>query len=129
MDIVGDFITILRNSSAARQVACMAQWSRLRVGIARILKNNGYVKDFGEERTADGRVFLRVVLKYVNGVPAIAEIGRISRPGRRKYALRGKIPSILGGMGECVLSTSRGVVSGREAQKLGVGGELMCYVF
>ncbi|MDR1595539.1 MAG: 30S ribosomal protein S8 [Puniceicoccales bacterium] len=128
MDVVGDFITILRNASAANKIVCYAQWSAVRVGIARILKSGGYIKDFAKEQSAGGHAVLKVLLKYVNGVPAVTEIGRIGTPGRRRYASKEKIPSILGGMGECVLSTSRGILSGKEAKQLGLGGELMCYV-
>jgi small subunit ribosomal protein S8 len=128
MDVVGDFITIVRNASAASKGLCCAQWSALRAGIARILKENGYIKDYVSEKTDDGHVVLKVFLKYVNGIPAITEIGRIGRPGCRQYAARNKIPLILGGMGECMLSTSKGILSGKEAKTKGLGGELMCYV-
>jgi small subunit ribosomal protein S8 len=128
MDVVGDFITILRNASAAGRGTCDAQWSTLRSGIAEILKNNGFIKGFAKERSASGHDIIRVFLKYVNGVPAITEIGRIGKPGRRRYAAKNEIPSILGGMGECVVSTSSGVLSGKDAKRRGLGGELMCYV-
>ncbi|MDR2776648.1 MAG: 30S ribosomal protein S8 [Puniceicoccales bacterium] len=128
MDVVGNFITILRNASRANKANCCAQWSALKDGIAKILKDKGYIKDFVKEQMAEGHMVLKVFLKYVNGVPAITEIGRIGKPGRRQYASKEKIPSILGGMGECVLSTSKGILSGQVAKQLGVGGELICYV-
>ncbi|MDR1401373.1 MAG: 30S ribosomal protein S8 [Puniceicoccales bacterium] len=129
MDVIGDFITILRNASAANKACCCAQWSAMRAGIARILKDSGYVKDFTKEQTADGYAVIKVFLKYVNSIPAVTEIGRMGTPGRRRYASREKIPSILGGMGECMLSTSKGILSGKEAKESGLGGELMCYVW
>ncbi|MDR1413927.1 MAG: 30S ribosomal protein S8 [Puniceicoccales bacterium] len=129
MDVIGDFITILRNASAANKTVCHAQWSEMRMGIARILKNSGYIKDFVKEQTADGRAILKIFLKYVNGIPSVTQIARIGTPGRRRYASKGKIPSILGGMGECVLSTSKGILSGKEAREASLGGELMCYVW
>ncbi|MDR1891027.1 MAG: 30S ribosomal protein S8 [Puniceicoccales bacterium] len=128
MDVVGDFITILRNAGRTHKASCCVQWSALKDGIAKIFKDNGYIKDFSKEQTADGHVVLKVFLKYVNGIAAITEIGRLGKPGRRQYASKEKIPSILGGMGECVLSTSRGILSGKAAKQLGVGGELICYV-
>jgi small subunit ribosomal protein S8 len=100
----------------------------LREGIVKILKNNGYVKDFSVEKSENGHAVLRVQMKYVNGIPAITEIGRIGSPGCRRYASKKKIPSIVGGIGECILSTSSGVLSGKDAKNLGLGGELMCYV-
>jgi small subunit ribosomal protein S8 len=128
MDVVGDLVTILRNSSAAGKPECRAQWSKLREGIVEILRQNGYVKDFSVEESASGKAVLRVLMKYVNGVPAITEIGRIGTPGRRKYASKAEIPAVIGGIGECILSTSSGIMSGREAKRRGLGGELMCYV-
>jgi small subunit ribosomal protein S8 len=128
MDVVGDFITVLRNASEANKAECRTQWSTVRAGIARILKDGGYIKDFLREQLPDGHAILRLFLKYVNGTPAVTKIGRIGTPGRRRYASKAKIPLIFGGMGECVLSTSRGILSGKEAKQLGLGGELMCYV-
>ncbi|MDR2737774.1 MAG: 30S ribosomal protein S8 [Puniceicoccales bacterium] len=128
MDVVGDFITVLRNASSASKASCSVQWSALRAGIAGILKDGGYIKDFAREQDGNGHSVLKVFLKYVNGVPAVTEIGRIGSPGRRRYAAKNEIPSILGGIGECVVSTSSGIFSGREAKKRGLGGELMCYV-
>ncbi|MDR2779063.1 MAG: 30S ribosomal protein S8 [Puniceicoccales bacterium] len=128
MDVIGNFITILRNASKTNKESCRVQWSALIDGIAKIFKDNGYIKDFVKEQVADGHFALKVFLKYVNGVPAITEVSRLSKPGRRQYASREKIPSILGGMGECVLSTSKGILSGKVAKQLGIGGELICYI-
>lgn len=130
MDVVGDFLTVLRNASSAKKASCVVQWSRLREGIAVILKNCGYIKDFSKSQTDDGaRTFLTISLKYVNGVSAITEIGRIGKPGCRRYASIAEIPSILGGIGDCILSTSKGIMSGKDAKRSGVGGELMCYIW
>ncbi|MDR2603434.1 MAG: 30S ribosomal protein S8 [Puniceicoccales bacterium] len=128
MDVIGNFITILRNASRTNKASCCVQWSALKDGIAKVFKERGYIKDFVKEQTDEGHVVLKVSLKYVNGISAITEIGRIGKPGRRQYASKEKIPSILGGMGECVLSTSKGILSGKTAKQLGVGGELVCYV-
>jgi small subunit ribosomal protein S8 len=84
MDVVGNFITILRNASRTNKATGRVQWSALKDGIAKVFKENGYIKDFVKEQTADGHVVLKVFLKYVNGVAAIAEIGRIGKPGRRQ---------------------------------------------
>ena len=130
MDVVGDFLTVLRNASSAKKASCVVQWSRLREGIAVILKNSGYIRDFSKSQTDDGaRTFLTISLKYVNGVSAITEIGRIGKPGCRRYASIAEIPSILGGIGDCILSTSKGIMSGKDAKRSGVGGELMCYIW
>ena len=101
----------------------------MKQSIADILKRNGYIKDFSEEKLENGHKNLKVSLKYVNGVSSITEIGRLGRPGCRMYAKNKNIPQILGGMGIAIVSTSRGIMTGIEAKKAGLGGELMCYVW
>lgn len=129
MDVIGDFITILRNAAKAGKSECVVRWSTLKQSIADILKRNGYIKDFSEEKLENGHKNLKVSLKYVNGVSSITEIGRLGRPGCRMYAKNKNIPQILGGMGIAIVSTSRGIMTGIEAKKAGLGGELMCYVW
>ena len=97
MDVVGDFITILRNASASKRSACVVQWSALRENLASILKREGYISDYIKEQNDKHTKFsLRIFLKYVNDIPAITEIGRVSRPGCRKYLPANRIPAILG---------------------------------
>lgn len=127
-DTLGDFLTILRNGSSAELSAVTTQWSNVREGIARILKQNGYVADYtkGEK---DGLPVLEVTLKYANRVSAITGIKRVSTPGRRVYAGYTDIPRVIGGMGISILTTSKGLLSDREARQHKVGGELLAQVW
>ena len=99
------------------------------MAIAGILKDEGYITDFvRHEEGPQGEI--SIILKYLqDGRPAILKLERRSRPGRRYYVGKDEIPRVLGGLGTTILSTSRGVMSGREARKLGVGGEVLCSVF
>ena len=104
--------------------------SRFVKSVAEVLKREGYVEDVRTSDGLDGRPGLRVYLKYdVDGNPVISSIGRVSKPGRRAYKGVRELPRILNGLGICVLSTSRGVFSDREARAQGVGGEILCEVW
>lgn len=129
MDIVSDFITVLRNGSLAEKKSCSTQWSGLLEGIARVLKDSGMIKNFEKIDDGNNKFVLRINLKYVNSIPAITEIHTVSTPGCRQYCGIKKIPNVLGGMGLVIMSTSHGVLSGFEANKQGVGGELLCYAW
>jgi small subunit ribosomal protein S8 len=129
MDIVSDFITVVRNGSRAAKWSCVTRWSGLLEGIAHVLKENGLIRGFEKIDEGNSKFFLRVDLKYVNTMPAITELRGVSTPGCRRYCGASKIPSISGGMGLVVLSTSHGVMAGSEAKKQGVGGELLCYIW
>ncbi|MDR0595130.1 MAG: 30S ribosomal protein S8 [Puniceicoccales bacterium] len=129
MDIVSDFFTVIRNGSSAEKKSCITRWSNLLEGVARVLKDNGMIRNFEKVDGGNNKFSLKIDLKYVNGIPAITEIHTVSTPGCRQYCGVGEIPSVLGGMGLVILSTSRGVLSGFEANKNGVGGELLCYAW
>jgi small subunit ribosomal protein S8 len=129
MDTIGDFITRIRNASLAHQAAITVQWSRMRLAIARLLKEQGYVHDFKEGTTEEGHKTLVVVLKYVNGVPAITGIERHSKPGRRLYYQKRCLPKTLDGLGIGILTTSSGVMTDTEARRQNVGGELIFKVW
>ena len=128
-DTIGDFLTIIRNASSARKNVCVAQHSKMRAAISAILKEEGYIKDFVEGKDDRGFKTLEISLKFVEGTPAINGLERHSKPGRRLYYGVDKIPSVLGGLGVAILTTSKGVIRAREARKLGVGGELICKVW
>lgn len=128
-DTIGDFLTIIRNASSARKDLCISQYSKMRLAIAVILKQEGYIKDFAEGTDSRGFKTLEISLKYVDNMPSINGLERHSKPGRRLYYGVNEIPRVLGGMGVAILTTSRGVVRAREARKLGVGGELICKVW
>ncbi|MFP4165858.1 MAG: 30S ribosomal protein S8 [Opitutales bacterium] len=128
-DTIGDFLTIIRNGSAARKEACSAHHSKMRAAIADILKQEGYISNYREIRNPRGMKMLEITFKYVGDTPAIAGIERHSTPGRRLYFGAREIPRILGGLGVAVLTTSKGVMRARDAREAGVGGELICKVW
>jgi small subunit ribosomal protein S8 len=134
-DPIADMLTRIRNAVYAKHTRVDLPASRLKAEIARILQDEGYIHGFKlvEEsgaRGATGRPVIRVFLKYgPRGERVISGIERISRPGRRVYFGRDDVPRVLGGLGTSILTTSRGVMSGREAVKAGVGGEVLCNVW
>ncbi|MEK6255930.1 MAG: 30S ribosomal protein S8 [Chloroflexota bacterium] len=133
-DPIADMLTRIRNGVMAGHSLVAMPNSKMKVSIAEILKSEGYIEDF-EVSEDEAKVFetLRVRLKYV-GVrrmrrPVIEGIQRVSRPGRRVYSKRKEIPWVLSGMGVAILSTPKGVMSGRRARQLGVGGEVLCKIW
>jgi small subunit ribosomal protein S8 len=128
-DPVADFLTRVRNAIRAKQQKVDVPASKLKLEIARILKEEGYISNF-KSTEENGQKLLRVYLKYGNGnEAAISNINRISKPGCRVYVGRTEIPRVLGGMGINILTTPKGVMTGREARKTGVGGEILCEVW
>lgn len=127
-DPIADFLTRLRNASAAKKSEFRVPYSKMKSEIARILKSEGYITDF-ELDTTGAHPELKVKTKFVNKAPAFAGIKRISRPGLRRYVGSQEIPRVLGGMGISILSTSRGILSGHEARRQKLGGELLAYVW
>ena len=128
-DTIGDFLTIIRNASMAKKDICRAQLSKMRLSIAQILKQEGFISDYSEEENEKGFKQINLHLKYVNSVPAITGIERHSTPGRRLYYGVREIPRVLGGLGVAILTTSKGVMRARDAREQGVGGELICKVW
>ena len=128
-DPVADMLTRIRNANKALQEETSMPSSRLKEEIARLLKEEGYISDYRVEK-GDSFDTLVVELKYLrNRQRAITGLRRVSRPGRRVYAGTDRLPRVLGGMGTAIVSTSSGVVTGRRAEELGVGGEVICYVW
>lgn len=129
-DPIADMLTRIRNASKAGLPAVEMGHSRLKAEIARILKKEGYIADAAEGTDAEGHKSLRVTLKYdYNEKPIIQQLRRVSKPGLRRYVSAGEIPRVRGGIGTAVLSTSRGVMSDREARAAHVGGEVLCQVW
>ena len=128
-DPVADMLTRIRNASRARHEKVLVPRSRLKVRIAEVLRDEGFIKDFVVHD--DGpQGAITVLLKYsADREPAISEIKRVSKPGLRRYVPNDSIPRILNGMGIAILSTSNGVLVDREARKQKVGGELICTVW
>ena len=133
-DPIADMLTRIRNGLMAGHASVSLPNSRLKLAIAQILKEEGFIEDFAT-RTAEDSVqpTLRVSLKYVGErrakKPVISGIERVSKPGRRIYSGRKDIPWVLSGMGIAILSTPKGVMTGAKARKLGVGGEVLCKVW
>jgi small subunit ribosomal protein S8 len=131
-DPIADMLARIRNATQARHPRVDMPSSRLKVEIAKILEAEGYVQGFKVIEPQDGRshATLRVLLKYgPRGERVITGIQRVSRPGRRVYFGRDDVPDVLAGLGTSILTTSRGVMTGREAVKTGVGGEVLCNVW
>lgn len=127
-DPVSDLLTRIRNASAARHDSVDVPSSKLKLEIVRILKEEGYVS--GYHQVQDNKQgMIRIQLRYATGKnPVISSIERVSRPGCRVYADKSEIPSVLGGLGVCVVSTSQGVFTGKQAQEKGLGGEVLCTI-
>ncbi len=128
-DPIGDMLTRIRNASSARHEKVLVPKSRLKVRIAEVLKEEGFIKDFVVHQ--DGvQGAISILLKYsADREPAISDIKRVSKPGLRRYVATDAIPRVLNGMGIAILSTSKGVLVDREARKQKVGGELICTVW
>jgi small subunit ribosomal protein S8 len=128
-DPVADMLTRIRNAISARHQKVDIPASKLKLEIARILKEEGYVSNF-KATEEEGHKVLRIYLKYSNNNEAvISNVNRVSRPGCRVYVRRTEIPRVLGGLGINILTTPRGVMTGRQARKQGLGGELLCEVW
>ena len=131
-DPIADMLARIRNATQSRHPRVDMPLSRLKVEIAKILESEGYIQGFKvvEPKAGEPQGTLRVLLKYgPRGERVITGIQRVSRPGRRVYFGREHVPNVLGGLGMSILTTSRGVMSGREAVKAGVGGEVLCNVW
>lgn len=129
-DPIADMLTRIRNASRARHESVDVPSSKLKLEIARVLKEQGYIRDFKLVDEDKPQPTLRIFLKYgPDRTQAITGVRRVSTPGRRVYTGKDRIPRVLGGLGIAVLSTPRGVMSDREARRAGVGGEVLCYVW
>jgi small subunit ribosomal protein S8 len=128
-DPIADFLTRIRNGARADQDAVEMPASKFKAELARILRDQGYIEDFAVEPARVGRV-LRVQLRYTDDrKPVIQGLERVSKPGRRRYVAARDVPKVQGGMGTAIISTSRGVMTGHDARRAGVGGELVAKVW
>lgn len=127
-DPIADMLTRIRNGSRARHQEILLPASRTKLAIANILKEEGFIEDVEEFR--DGpRSALRIRLKYVGKVPVVSGLKRVSKPGLRVYAAKTEIPRVLGGLGLVIVSTSQGIMTGNQARKAQLGGEVLAYVW
>jgi small subunit ribosomal protein S8 len=128
-DPIADFLTRIRNAQMAKHDTAEIPHSKMKADIARILKEEGYVKDFSEKGAGAEKVLV-VELKYgPDGQRAIAGLRRMSRPGRRVYRKQKDIPRVLDGLGVAILSTSQGILTDHQARRQGIGGEVLCFVY
>ena len=126
-DPIADMLTRIRNAQSVAKAAVTMPSSKLKVAIAQVLKDEGYIDDFAIRDNA-GKSELEVALRYYAGRPVIERIERVSRPGLRIYKGRNAIPQVMNGLGVAIVTTPRGVMTDRKARQSGVGGEVLCYV-
>ncbi|HAT42620.1 MAG TPA: 30S ribosomal protein S8 [Rheinheimera sp.] len=125
-DPVADMFTRIRNGQSAKKFAVKMPSSKLKIAIAKVLKDEGYIDDFVV--IGDVKAELEITLKYFQGKSVIETIDRVSRPGLRIYKKRGELPKVMGGLGVAIVSTSKGLMTDRAARKVGIGGEIIGYV-
>ncbi|MCX8748768.1 30S ribosomal protein S8 [Snodgrassella sp. B3088] len=125
-DPISDMLTRIRNAQRANKASVSMPSSKLKVAIAKVLKEEGYVEDFAV--STETKATLEIQLKYYAGQPVIERIQRVSRPGLRVYKGSNDIPSVMNGLGVVIVSTSKGVMTDRKARANGIGGELLCVV-
>lgn len=127
-DPVADMLTRIRNAQSVAKKQVKMPSSKLKVAIADLLKNEGYITSFEVEDNENNKKTLTVVLKYFNGKPVIDKLERVSRPGLRVYVNKTNLPEVMSGLGVAIVSTPEGLMTDRAARKAGQGGEVLCYV-
>jgi len=126
-DPIADMLTRIRNAQVVQKATVLMPSSKVKVAIASVLKDEGYIEDFAVT-VADGKPELKIGLKYYVGRPVIERLERVSRPGLRVYKGKDEIPNVMNGLGVAIVSTPKGVMTDRKARATGVGGEVICYV-
>ena len=126
-DPIADMLTRIRNAQVVQKTAVLMPSSKVKVAIANVLKDEGYIENFAVTE-ADGKPELKIGLKYYAGRPVIERLERVSRPGLRIYKGKDDIPNVMNGLGVAIVSTPKGVMTDRKARATGVGGEVICYV-
>jgi len=127
-DPIADMLTRIRNAIMARHDSVVIPLSKAKVAVAKILKEEGFIADYSVMKGETHR-YIKVTLKYIDNQPVIMGLERVSKPGLRVYVKKGEIPRVYGGMGISILSTSKGIMAGRDAWHRNLGGELLCYVW
>lgn len=126
-DPIADMLTRIRNAQMVAKSAVQMPSSKLKVAIAQVLKDEGYIESYSVQ-TEGGKPVLGIDLKYYSGRPVIERLERVSKPGLRVYKGKADIPTVMNGLGVAIVSTPRGVMTDRKAKATGVGGEVICYV-
>ena len=128
-DPIADMLTRIRNANMVRQEFVLIPWSKVKLAVARVLKEEGFIGSYEVLKGRPGRV-LKLYLKYYDkSQPLLSGLKRVSKPGLRVYVGRSEIPRVYGGLGIAIVSTSKGILTGQQAWKQGVGGELLCYIW
>lgn len=127
-DPIADLLVRIKNAAAVGKPSVRLPSSQIKVAIVKVLKDEGYVTDFRVTPVANHKSDLEVMLKYFEGRPVIASLKRVSRSGLRQYRGKDAIPSVLNGLGVAIISTSKGIMTDRQARAAGVGGEVLCVV-
>ncbi len=126
-DPIADMLTRIRNDQAANKVSVKMPSAKLKVAIAKLLKDEGYITDYAVAEEG-AKPELEITLKYFQGQPVVETIQRVSRPGLRIYKGKDELPKVMGGLGVAIVSTSKGLMTDRAARLAGMGGEVICYV-
>lgn len=127
-DPIGDMLIQIKNAAAAGRSTVELPYSNMKAALGEILAKEQYIESVKKTGT-DPKFILKIALKFTDGVSAISGVKRISKPGLRWYIDKNEIPRVLGGMGTAIVSTSKGMMTGRDAKKLGIGGELLCEIW
>jgi small subunit ribosomal protein S8 len=127
-DPIADFLTRLRNAASCHRADVKLPHSKIKEEIARILKEEGYIAEYEVDHSSHPAV-IKVKMKFVNRTPALTGVKRVSKPGLRKYVGADEVPRVLGGMGTSIVSSSRGILTGRQAKRENIGGELLAIVW
>lgn len=128
-DPISDFLTRIRNAQRAKRKTVDIPSSKLKMKIAEIMKNQGFISEYSLSETSNKQGNINIILKYHNNAGVIMGLERASRPGIRKYVSGDSVPKVLNGLGVAIISTSRGLLTDKEARKLGVGGEVICNIW
>jgi small subunit ribosomal protein S8 len=128
-DPIADFLTRIRNAIKAEKKTVDIPSSKLKIGIAEILKNNSFIHEYSVIEKAGNKNYLSLKLKYNDGISVIGGLKKISKPGIRRYIKSDKIPRVRNGLGIAIVSTSKGIMTGIQAKKLNVGGEVICTIW
>ena len=127
-DPIADMLTRIRNGAMARHDSVLVPASKMKLAVAKILKEEGFISDYSLVKGEPQRT-IKIILKYIDKQPAFLGLERVSKPGLRIYSGKKEIPRVYGGLGIAILSTSKGIITGQEAWKKSLGGEVLCYVW
>ncbi|MFA6918760.1 MAG: 30S ribosomal protein S8 [Patescibacteria group bacterium] len=130
-DPIADMLTRIRNASRVRKAEVFIPFSKIKLGIIKIMKTHGFIEGYSEIKPGEEDKFggIMVKLKYENNIPAMSSLKRISKPGRRVYVAKDEMPNVLNNFGLAIISTSQGLYTNKEAKKMGLGGEVVCEIY